>query len=99
SIRMDYPWATANWISTLGFFAWPDCRHYYWDVLVEVLGERVGAIRYALPEEFSMNHDQMSSENVNTICALDAREMVPTIGLRVPRLVTKLFEAILRSEP
>ncbi len=94
SERMDYPWATAKWIETLGWFAWPGAHHFYWDILVELLGEAVGAIRYATAEEFAMIHDNVPCDDYGLKCVTDARNIVPVIGIERPQMIAKLKAAM-----
>lgn len=53
--RMDFPWATAKWIEVLGYFALKTCKHYYWDVAMELLGQ-CSQIAYADPYDFRIVH-------------------------------------------
>ena len=98
SKRMDYPYATRRWVEVLGFFAWPGCHHFYWDVLVELLGEGIGAIKYATEEEFLMLHDDAPTENISLKTVTDARNLLPIIAIERPLLIRKLREAVARAE-
>lgn len=94
SKRMDYPWATAKWIEALGWFAWAGCHHLYWDILLELIGEATGTIRYATKEEFAMFHENVQSENYMIKSFTDARNLIPIIAIERPGMIAKIRAAI-----
>lgn len=84
--KMDFPWATANWINTLGFFAHPQAHHFYWDVMLEMLGEAT-QMKNATQKEFEIKHDGHPSSNLEKHlltdsfnfarwCAFDRRDQI-----------------------
>jgi glycosyltransferase involved in cell wall biosynthesis len=73
--RMDFPWATAEWIKALGWFTYPPCYHYYWDVVVEELAKSTHIV-YASDEEFNIEHDAHTDNFKGLMMYKDARHAV-----------------------
>lgn len=89
--RMDFPWATREWIEALGWFAYPRCKHFYWDVLLEILGEQAEAIARASRDEFTISHDLNDvSGDLGDKLAADALATVRALALERPKLLQKL---------
>lgn len=98
SKRMDFPWATKEWIEALGYFALPILEHCYWDVCLELLGEAVGAIHYATPLEWTMVHDDAIDPEIDRKIARDSKLAITWIALERPKDIIKLRTAIERAQ-
>lgn len=90
--RMDFPWVTRQWIETLGYFALKTCKHYYWDVAVELLGQ-CSQIAYADVYDFRIAHlGTPYGCNPETVFA-DSRTLTSWTVWERPRDVRLLREA------
>jgi hypothetical protein len=96
SERMDFPWATSEWIEVVGHLAWPACVHYYWDIMIELLGEAT-QIAYAANSDFAIKHLGLPGKveiTMTTRALADARNLLPSIALERPKIIRKLRDAI-----
>lgn len=91
--RMDFPWVTAKFAEAAGWFAYPEAKHFYWDVVLEVIGHRT-AISYATPEQFSMGHDNIATDDVHNKILRDAVLCIQGIAFDVPDIVQRVKAAI-----
>lgn len=92
--RMDFPVATANWIKALGFFAYPGCYHYYWDVVLEDLAKTVGLIRYATDDDFQMVHDNQKSHLTDNKVYEDAQQAICWVAFHKDNHVERVRRAL-----
>lgn len=90
--RMDFPWATRRWIELVGWLACPACHSFYWDVVVELMGEMT-QIAYAGPRDFEMQHAMAESANNDKIHH-DAKEAILAVAFERKEIVRRLREAI-----
>ena len=95
--RMDFPWLTRRWTEALGWFAWPGALHYYWDIYLELLGEKVG-IRYATKAEFGIEHDSAPAENITEKVRHDGPLVLTSIAMERRSLIDKLLAAQAKYE-
>lgn len=63
--RMDFPWATAEWVDVMGSFCLLDTHHSYWDVALQLVGEGADAIKFAGPRDFKMWHEKLATGDMN----------------------------------
>lgn len=90
--RMDFPWATRKWIEAVGWLACPSCYHFYWDVVVELMGEMT-QIAYAGPRDFEMTHAMATTMNEEKI-KLDAKQAIIYVAFERRAMVERIREAI-----
>lgn len=90
--RMDFPWVTAKWFEAVGWFCCPNCHSFYWDVVVELIGEMT-QIAYAGPRDFEMMHDSAPSLNNDHILA-DAQHAMLCTAFERKEAVERIREAI-----
>lgn len=92
--RLDFPFATAEWIRRVGYFAHPATYCVYWDVIMEVWGEMTTIVR-AGRHDFEILHDWAPSANQGKfladakaailVLAHETRDAVDRIENRKPR--------------
>lgn len=56
--RMDFPWLTNRWVEVLGKFVPVKTYHFFWDVVLQVMGEQT-QIAFAKEDEFLIRHEDM----------------------------------------
>ena len=91
--KMDFPWATVGWIETLGFLAHPQAHHYYWDVMLEILGEST-QMRNAEKHEFEIKHDGHPSSNLEQHLHTDSFNFARWCAFDRRREIERLRKAI-----
>ena len=90
---MDFPWATAAFIRTVGFFAYSKLYHFYWDVLLEILGEGRCAA-YAGPDDFQVAHPTHPSSNLAEHMLQDSHEFTRWCAFHRKPAIRELEAAI-----
>jgi len=51
----NFPALSREWIAAIGYFAWPLCRHYAFDTILQLLGEATDYV-HSTPLELHINH-------------------------------------------
>jgi len=73
--RMDFPWATAEWVDVMGSFCMLDTHHSYWDVALQLVGEAT-QMAFAGPEEFKVWHEALPTGDMQDASLTDVGKLM-----------------------
>lgn len=74
--RMDFPWATAEWVDVMRSFCMVGTHHSYWDVALQLVGEGAGAIKFAGVQDFKLWHEALPSGDAQDTSLTDVGKLM-----------------------